>query len=236
VLKQKAEESDRLKSAFLANISHEIRTPLNAIMGFVNIMSNYKLSKKEYESYANIINEEGDVLLNLINDLIDISAIESGQLKIKKEPVHLRKLMHNLYNIGEQQLHQKDKEHIQLKYTCDEKLDESILTDVTRLNQVLKNLIQNAIKYTNEGKIEFGYQYVNGYVQFFVKDTGIGIPESKKEYVFERFTQIENADNPPEGTGLGLAISKSLTELLGGTIDFDSSQYGTVFYLTVPMS
>lgn len=235
-LKEKAEESERLKSAFLANISHEIRTPLNAIMGFSDLISRDRVPEDNKKKYAEIITTKGEVLLNLINDLIDVSMIESGQLKIRKKKTDPQSIMEELYLSGQQLLHQYEKDHIDLRNNTNEQNLSEFHTDPYRLQQILSNLLQNAIKYTTHGTIELGCELQNEGRQllFYVKDTGIGIPEEKKAYVFQRFTQLANKDGVTEGTGLGLAISGSLAELLGGTIDFKSDQHGTLFYVILP--
>jgi signal transduction histidine kinase len=205
-------------------------------MGFSDLISRDKVPEDNKKKYAEIITTKGEVLLNLINDLIDVSMIESGQLKIRKKKTDPQSIMEELYLSGQQLLHQYEKDHIDLRNNTNEQNLSEFHTDPYRLQQILSNLLQNAIKYTTHGTIELGCELQNEGRQllFYVKDTGIGIPEEKKAYVFQRFTQLANKDGVTEGTGLGLAISGSLAELLGGTIDFKSDQHGTLFYVILP--
>jgi PAS domain S-box-containing protein len=235
--KNKAEESDRVKSAFLANMSHEIRTPMNAILGFSDLLSSDDYGNQEKIEFVNLIKSSGRLLLNLINDIIDISKIEAGELKIQKSKFSPESLMLELYHSFKQQLENMGKGHIQLILEQPKEAAETILfTDRLRLHQIVSNLLNNAIKFTDEGYISYGFIIVNGHLQFYVKDSGIGIPESKMEIIFERFRQADDSHSRLfGGTGLGLAIVKNLVDMLGGTVWVESIHgKGTIFYFTLP--
>jgi len=250
--KEKAEESDRLKSAFLANMSHEIRTPMNGILGFAELLKDRDLSVEDKEEYTKIINELGNDLLQIINDILDISNIEANQVKIEIEECSVNTLLSELYMIFDSEKSKKNKTNIKIRINkAFEDKNSYIYADETRLRQVLSNLISNALKYTNEGQIEIGYQLINNNLRFYIKDTGIGIPKDKQKIIFERFRQAdESRTRKHKGTGLGLAISKRLVELMGGEIWVESegienlnifsadkqetSRKGSVFYFTFP--
>ncbi len=235
--KERAEESDRLKSAFLANMSHEIRTPMNAILGFANLLGEEDISPEEQKEYTELINLNSKVLLELINDIIDVAKIEARQLKIVKEPFQLNQFMRGLHMIFLETLKRQDKGHIQLRLKIPKPIDEITLnTDSFRLRQILNNLLGNAIKFTHQGYIEFGYNITEDKLQFYVKDSGIGISEDKKELIFSRFRQVDESHTRNYGgTGLGLSISAGLISLLKGDIWVDSaSGKGSVFYFTLP--
>ncbi|PRZ00306.1 signal transduction histidine kinase [Marinilabilia salmonicolor] len=235
--KEKAEESDRLKSAFLANMSHEIRTPMNAILGFTDLILNDLLDKNERYQYLRVIKNSGENLLNIINDIIDISKIESGQLKIKDEKFDLHMVLQNIKNIAESLLVQKDKKIRFLLSPGSRKEVFTIVTDQYRLHQLLLNLVTNAIKFTTHGTIEAGYTIRDEKtLVFFVKDTGHGIAPKYKNIIFERFRQVD--ETPVRkfgGTGLGLAITKSLIAMMKGDIWFNSEPgKGSEFYFSLP--
>ena len=236
--KEKAEESDRLKSAFLSNMSHEIRTPMNAIIGFSDILSDQDITTEERKVYHDYIHNSCNSLSNLIDDIIDISKIEAGQIKIENSDCHINDLIEELNTFFKEMMVRKDKGKIDLRIMKpSDKNDLFIQVDPVRLRQILANLIENAIKFTGEGFIEFGYTVLNEEtLQFYVKDTGIGIPEEEHDLIFKRFRQVDysNARNYG-GTGLGLSISKSLVELMGGRM-WMSSNYGkgSTFYFTIP--
>ncbi|WP_052345486.1 PAS domain-containing hybrid sensor histidine kinase/response regulator [Alkaliflexus imshenetskii] len=232
--KQKAEESDNLKSAFLSNMSHEIRTPLNAIIGFSNLLAYTDTENTKLAEFVQIINSSGDHLLTIINDILDMSRIESNQLIIKSEPVSLNKILFELLKTYEQSAANK-------KITIKSDIDDSyerlcIISDENRIKQVLCNLLNNSIKFTKEGGVEFGYNLIPGFVEFFVKDTGIGIDKKNHDMVFHRFRQIESKGSIVYGgNGLGLSISRALVEKLGGTISLHSEVgKGTEFRFTIP--
>jgi PAS domain S-box-containing protein len=231
--KEKAEESDRLKSAFLSNMSHEIRTPMNGIMGFASLLRRPNLTGEKQLEYVDLIEKSGLRMLSIINDIIDISKIESGQMSLYKEKINLLSLLKNLYDFFLPEIIQKG-----LKFNFNNEIqDSSILieTDHDKLYAILSNLIKNAIKFTKTGKIEFGCRIQNSYLEFYVRDTGIGIPEGQLDLIFERFRQgSESHSRDYEGSGLGLAISKAYVEMLGGKIRAESiPEQGSVFYFTI---
>lgn len=233
---EKAEESDRLKSAFLANMSHELRTPMNAIFGFASLINEKNKTRDEIEHYANIILNSSEHLLSLINDIIDISIIGAGTIKISKSTFGLNALLKSLYNFFHSYLVAKSKFHIFLKLNIPES-ECYIVSDETRLRQILNNLLSNAVKFTEEGVVEFGYTIEGELIKFFVKDTGIGIPEDKKDIIFERFQKVAGTkEKLYEGTGLGLSIALACSQLLKGKLWFDSKvNVGTSFYFTLKL-
>jgi len=232
--KEKAEESDRLKTAFLSNLSHEIRTPMNGILGFAELLKSNDLAPDHQEEYINVIEQSGERMLNLIQDLIDISHIETGQVKIKKEIVNINLLLDRLFSFFSPIAKKKDLKLLTIKGLPDEASE--IQTDPNRLEQILSNLIGNAIKFTTAGFVKFGYDLDNGNLQFSVLDTGCGIPDHLQQIVFERFRQVDDTTSRvEEGSGLGLAISKSLVELLGGELGVKSNiGVGSEFFFTLP--
>jgi len=232
--KVKAEESDRLKSAFLSNMSHEIRTPMNAIIGFSSVLSQGNISKQETEEYTNLIISNGNHLLNLINDIIDISKIDSGQIKIMPRSTDINALLKELYHLFHSQLTAHEKYDVQLYMHAPAKALCAV-TDKTRLRQILSNLLNNSMKFTSAGYIDFGYEVQSGHLLFYVKDTGIGIPPEKQPYIFERFRQAaSSAEKLYGGAGLGLSIAQTCSQLLGGDIWLESEEgEGTTFYFTI---
>lgn len=235
--KNKAEESDHLKSAFLANMSHEIRTPMNAILGFSDLLSSDEYENDEKKEFVEMIRSSGKVLLNLINDIIDISKIEAGELKIQNTEFNLKELLDSLFQTFRQQLNLVQKNNIRLILNANEQNSELLIfSDKLRLNQIFTNLLSNAVKFTQSGEIEFGVIPVGDNYQFFVKDSGIGIPEDKLDVIFQRFRQADDSHTRLfGGTGLGLAITKNLTQLLGGAIWVESVPgKGSAFYFTLP--
>jgi PAS domain S-box-containing protein len=236
--KKKAEESDRLKSAFLANMSHEIRTPMNGILGFAELLKEPELKGDEAQHYVEIIQKSGHRMLNIINDLINISKIEAGQMEVQKVVTNITDQINTLYNFFLPETKKKGLA-LELKVEANESVSE-ILTDKEKLLAILTNLLKNAIKYTHKGTIKFGYSFGpssgSKQIKFFVSDTGIGIPGEKQEAVFERFIQADNTvAKPYEGAGLGLSISKAYVEMLGGKIWVESEVgKGSVFYFTIP--
>ncbi|MCG8579088.1 MAG: ATP-binding protein [Bacteroidales bacterium] len=234
--KEKAEESDRLKSSFLANMSHEIRTPMNAILGFTDLLLYGQLTPSEQHEYMNLIKRSGENLLTLINDIIDISKIESDELKITEEVININQLVKEVYSVGLSLCASLKKEvEIQLNGSTDNEL--LIYTDPLRVYQILLNLVSNAIKFTDKGIVEINYSIDNNELFLSVKDTGPGISEEHQKVIFERFRQIdESTIKKHGGTGLGLSITKSLVELMKGTITIHSQPYkGALFSVKLPI-
>jgi len=233
--KEKAEESDRLKSAFLANISHEIRTPMNGILGFAELLKEPTLDPEVQREYLDIIEKSGQRMLNIINDLIDISKIEAGQMTLRIKRTNVNKLLHDLHLFFLPEVNNKN---LDFDFCCDLPEEECVIdTDPTKLNQILTNLIKNAIKFTEKGSIKFGCKKAGGKLDFYVTDTGLGIPPDQNELIFERFRQstINNLSRQFEGAGLGLAISKAYVEMLGGSIGIISEVgTGSTFYFDLP--
>jgi hypothetical protein len=234
IAKAKAEESDRLKTAFLQNMSHEIRTPLNGILGFSNLLRRNNLGAKEIKEYTNVISQSGQRLLEIVNNVLDIAKIETGQMEIRDNTFSLNSTIQNLYSFFSLLAESKN---IQLNYkTALDNTKSQIVTDETKLNQILTNLINNAIKFTQNGSIDFGYEIANNEIQFYVKDTGIGIAPEFQDKIFERFVQVDlNITRGFEGAGLGLSICKGLVEKLGGKIWVESEvNKGSTFFFTIP--
>ena len=234
-----AEESDRLKSAFLANMSHEVRTPLNGILGIAQVILKSETLDPNIRNDVKVIFESGNSLLSLIEDIMDVSKIEAGQLKVKHKPFLLNGLIDHLYSMFLVHPHYLQKnvrqKNIELEYNIPNE-NVTIISDPVRLQQVFVNLIGNALKFTKKGLVHYGYTIKNQEIIFFVKDSGIGIPKDKTDQIFERFTQVDNTlARKFSGSGLGLAISKGLINLLGGKIWCESYLgKGSVFYFTIP--
>jgi signal transduction histidine kinase/CheY-like chemotaxis protein len=236
--KEKAQESDRLKSAFLSNMSHEIRSPMNAIMGFSALLGRGDTPPERTKEFYSYIENAGKQLLTLIEDIIDVSKIESNQLKVRKKIYKLDELLRQVFEIVEQDTKAFANKDIRLINNCKPHPDCYLKTDQVRFKQILINLLNNALKYTEKGKVEFGYELISKakskVVEIYVKDTGIGIPDDLKEVVFERFRQL-HLDEFHEGTGLGLSITKGLVDLLDGDIRFSSEvNKGTIFHVAFP--
>ncbi len=234
--KEKAEESDRLKSTFLANMSHEIRTPMNGILGFAEILQDPEISGEQQQEYLQIIQKSGYRMLNIINDIIDISKIESGLMKVNFSESNVNEQIEYIHTFFKPEAIVKGLK-LSIKTTLPLK-DAFVITDREKLFAILTNLVKNAIKFTSEGFIEFGYSFMHdpATLQFYVKDTGIGIPKERQEAIFERFVQADISDKMArQGAGLGLAITKSFVEMLGGTIWVESEVgVGSTFYFTLP--
>jgi len=258
--KEHAEESDRLKSAFLANMSHEIRTPMNGILGFAELLKEPGLNGEEQQEYIRIIEKSGARMLNIINEIVDISKIEAGLMKIEMQESNLNEQIEYIYTFFKPEVEAKGMK-LSFNTTLPAK-EATITTDREKLYAILINLVKNAIKYTKEGAIEFGYKTIEtqcprnigagiaspqcpASLQFYVKDTGIGIPKDGQEAIFERFVQADIADKMAyQGAGLGLSITKAYVEMLGGKIWVESNPDGTdgfqkegngsVFYFTLP--
>lgn len=235
---EKAEDSDRLKSLFLSNMSHEIRTPMNAILGFAEMLQDPELNIEEKDRFLDVIIKSGDNLLRLINDIIDISKIEAGQLRILYSDCYLNELFADLEGFFNKELTRLRKDHLTFyMQTGKPEPDFAVYTDPVRLRQIITNLVGNAIKFTDEGFIELGYRVRGNKIEFYIRDSGIGIPVDQQKLIFERFGQVkEVAARNITGTGLGLTISKNLVELLGGTMWLDSFPgEGSTFWFSIPL-
>lgn len=231
--KDKAEESDKIKSAFLANMSHEIRTPMNGIIGFADLLNSPDLPEDKQRQFVDIINRSSKQLLSIINDIIDISKIESGQIVINNSTFNLNEAVKEIY-----EFYQPIALIKKIELTLSSNIDNRafIITDDVKLKQILTNLISNALKFTESGKIEIHYTVKTQHIEFFVRDTGIGIENEYIETIFERFRQVEYSNKRNYGgTGLGLAIAKAYSELLGGTIGVSSEvNKGSTFSFSIP--
>ena len=232
---KKAKTADKLKSSFLANMSHEIRTPLNAIVGFSNLLADGTIKEEEKEQYISIINNSNQTLLQLIDDILDVSMIEANQVKIKEENFQVNELMQNLKKTYDAVLKEKKKDNLSLKLSVPRN-NYRITSDPIRINQVMVNLLNNAIKFTEEGAIEFGFESDGEKLKFFVKDTGIGIGKEHLEHLFDRFYKIEDDKTKLyRGTGIGLYLCKRIVELLGGTVQVVSEPgKGSEFFFYIP--
>jgi len=232
--KEKAEESDHLKSAFLANMSHEIRTPMNGILGFASLLERPNLSADKQKEYLKIIQESGNRMLNIINDIVNISKIESGLMEVNLKESNINEQIEYIYNFFKPEVSKKE---IHLSFRSPLSSKESVIvTDREKLFAILTNLLKNAIKYTDRGFIDFGYTKKEDAIEFYVKDTGIGILPENQGQVFERFTQADaSSQNSLGGAGLGLSITKAYVEMLGGKIWIASEiNEGSIFYFTLP--
>lgn len=233
--REKARESDSLKTNFLANMSHEMRTPLNAVIGFTDILIE-EINEPAHENYLRMIQKSGKLLLSIINEILDLSKIESGSLKIIEAPFNIKSLIKNVYN-STFVLIRAGKKNINLDFDCDHNISDLINGDEHRIEQVMNNLLSNAVKFTDSGEINFGVRLTSGgMIEFYVEDTGIGISEENLPLVFERFRQVDySSKRSYSGTGLGLSISKMIVEMMGGTIYVDSElSKGSRFIFTVP--
>lgn len=233
VAKEKAEESEKLKSAFLANMSHEIRTPMNGIIGFADMMKKTNITEEKRKYYAEIISSSSEQLLSIINDILDISKIETGQMKLNITNSNVNNMIDSLFTIYELQSNKLNINIYSKKQLNDKQ--STVFLDELKVRQVLNNLISNALKFTTQGYIEFGYNLKNNFLEFYVKDTGVGIKTEYQDKIFERFRQGEaNLLKYSQGTGLGLAISKALVKLMEGEIWLESEENkGSCFYFKI---
>lgn len=234
---KRAEESDYLKSCFLANMSHEIRTPMNSILGFTDLLNESSTTSEEKNNYIKLISKSGRQLLALINDIVDLSKIEAGQIKLNAHPFNLNDLLNDIITpILRQQKKHSPNINIIVDYGLDHS-NASIVGDMHRIKQILINLISNAIKFTEQGEIRISYTLANKQIQFRISDTGIGIEQEYLEKIFDRFIRQEKSFKHKKysGTGLGLAICKELTKLMNGTIAVSSKlNQGSTFYFSIP--
>jgi len=230
----KSEESEKLKRAFLSNISHEIRTPLNAIVGFSQLLLEPNLSVEVLERNVRIVKESSQQLLTIINNIIDISKIETGQYVVNSELINLNNLMTELF---ENYIPKAEKKKLRLRLSGLQSVEHThIKTDGDRLKQVINSLLHNALKFTKEGEIDFGFHQKSDFIEFYIKDSGIGIALENHKLIFKRFRQVEAPNNEISGgNGLGLSIAKSLIEKMGGTISVSSElSKGSTFTFTIP--
>ncbi len=233
--KEKAEESDQLKTAFLANLSHEIRTPMNGILGFAELLKYQNITEQELGYYADIIEQSGKRMLNIINDLVDISKIEANQIIIEYQETNICTLIKDLCKFFEPLASNKG-----IILTCQNNLTENnhiVLIDKLKTEQIITNLINNSLKFTKQGSINVTYDITDSYLNISIKDTGIGIPPDKLEIIFERFRQADDTYlKETEGSGLGLAIAKSFVEKMGGNICVQSEYgKGSEFFVKIPL-
>ena len=234
--KIKAEESDKLKSAFLMNLSHEIRTPMNAIIGFSELLSNPEVSNVERQEYAKVIQESGKNLIEIIDDLVEMSKIDSKLVKPNLQSFDLHDLVHNIFKPYETLYTNSD---VEFKLISPEINDKLIISDKTKLSEIITNLLNNSHKFTEKGYVIFEYELdeKENKIKFSVKDSGIGIKNEFKENIFKRFSKVNSQGiSGNEGLGLGLAISKAYVEMLDGEIFFESKEViGTTFYFSIPL-
>ena len=237
--KKRAQEADRLKSSFLVNMSHDIRIPMNSIIGFSDLLADEDLTQTEREEFIDMINKSGKDLISLIDNIIDISKIETGQMTVKKEACPLLPLLNDIIAVfrNDSKLEEHDDLTLQLDF-APQYADYKFSTDIFKFRQICTNLIENAIKFTNSGTIKFGISKAwDETIEFYVQDTGIGISEDQQQLIFKRFIKVDRTfANEYTGTGLGLSICKSLVEMLGGEINVVSVPgKGSTFYFTHPL-
>jgi len=236
VARKKAEESEKLKMAFLSNMSHEIRTPMNSIIGFAELMQDENLPADDRKEFASIIINSGEQLLSIIDEILEVSKEEAGELRLFEQKFSLRKFMSQLQTIFINRV--KDKP-VEIVLNVQEDVPDIILADKVRLKQIMDNLLSNAAKFTDKGKIELGCRLLAKrlpVLEFYVKDTGVGIPKGKHDTIFERFTQVEeNLTQNFRGTGLGLSIVKRLVIFMGGSVSLESEPgKGSTFTFRIP--
>ena len=233
--KEQAEEGDKLKSAFLANISHEIRTPMNAIVGFTNLLEE-QISTSEREQFVRIINSNAEHLLNIIDDVMAVSRLDTESIPLKMTEFCPTELLEDLHLSFRREVHNKP---LTLRHKSPaETKGRRLVADREKIRQVMSSFLSNAIKYTPEGVIEMGFRIEDKQARFFVSDTGMGIRKEEQKKIFERFYRTVSAQKRAiGGTGLGLSIADSLVQLMGGQIGVESTPgKGSVFYFTVPLS
>lgn len=235
IQRNRAEESDKLKTAFIQNISHEIRTPMNAIVGFSAMLGDPDLDSNTRDTYVDVIMNSSNHLLEILSDIIDIANIEAHLVKLNPQSVNINSVLKSIHRQFISKAEEKALEFTVMLPLKDEEAE--LITDNTKLHQVLSNLVNNAIKFTEKGSVKFGYYVKKDFIEFFVKDTGIGIPAEQLLKIFDRFYQIEDhVSKKFEGTGLGLSITKAYVELLGGRIDLLSSpDNGSTFFFMLPL-
>lgn len=236
--KEKAEESDRLKTVFLSNMSHEVRTPMNAIIGFSNLLKDNTLTEEERNEYIDIISNRTVDLLNIITNIIDISRFETGTVEVYNNEFNIRDLFVDLYEYYQKVKTETNKSQIELNLALSEESNK-IITDYSKLKQIINNLLNNAFKFTEKGQISFGYEFdlIQKEIKVFIKDSGKGIADDKKRIIFNSFRQATEGNiRVHQGLGLGLSISKKIVELLNGKIWVESTEnVGSTFYFTIPL-
>jgi signal transduction histidine kinase/CheY-like chemotaxis protein len=239
--KDRAEKSDKLKSAFLANMSHEIRTPMNAINGFINLLGDPDITQEQKDEIIELAQSSSNDLLNIINDIIDISKIEADELVVNKSLNYVNPLLQGIYKTYLNDITYIQKENLKLKLELEANSDKiAVFTDSVRFKQIMNNLVGNAIKFTDKGEVVIGYKQIKQggrkLLRFYIKDTGIGITEERLDLIFNRFNHLaDDRIRSYKGTGLGLSISKKLVDLLGGQLNVDSEEgVGSVFYFSLP--
>lgn len=235
--KERAEDTDKLKNIYLSNISREIRIPMNSIVGFAELLNIESITPQEKSEYVKIIKFQSNLLLKLIDDIAEIARFEAGEVKISKSPCNLNILLNELFSNFTQQKKIQKKDHIDLRLNIPGKKGIITYTDSGRLQQVLTNLISNALKFTEKGHIEFGYEVKDHLIEFYVRDTGIGLTKEEQKQVFDRFKYNEEiVTKKYEGTGLGLTIAKGIVRLLGGKVWIDSEPgKGTTIFFNLPL-
>lgn len=236
--KDKAVEADRLKSLFLANMSHEIRTPMNAIIGFTNMLREDDITPEERNMFIDVIQSNGNALTSLIDSIVDFSKLETEQMSVSLGEFNFDTLFDSACDYTQNMLVSAEKSHIKLLRTKGSDNGIRIISDRHRLNQVLNHLISNAVKFTDNGEIEIGYNVLDSQLAIFIRDTGIGIPKNKYNTIFDRFTKVNSDKNRLfGGTGIGLTISKGLVHLMGGTIEVSSELgKGSTFTIKLPLN
>jgi signal transduction histidine kinase len=233
--KNNAEENNRLKTAFLANLSHEIRTPMNGIMGFINLLEDPDFRAGKFDSYLDLVKKSSERMLETISNIIEISRIESEEIPVYNSGVDINEILNELYRVYQPAAKEKG-----LKLILNLKINNGkciIHTDKNKLITILRNLLKNALKFTKEGMIEFGFQQKDENGLFYVKDTGLGIPEDWHTLIFERFAQVDSTlTSQYEGLGLGLPIAHFYADLLGGRLWVESLENsGSIFWLSIPI-
>ena len=237
--KENKDKTDQLKTRFLSNISHELRTPMNAILGFSSLLNDHQLSHTKREEYMDHINQSSSRLLSVVEAMIDVSLIETGQLKIMNEECQINQVLTDIYHYFNIDRHRNERHQIALLLNLGVKNDNfKINADQFRLNQVISNLLGNAFKYTERGIIEFGYHLdeEEGKITFFVTDSGKGILKDKFKQIFDSFERVEESSKKLEsGVGLGLTLSKGIVELMGGKIWVENNVFkGSTFKFIIP--
>ena len=234
-------KTEELKTKFLSNISHELRTPMNAILGFSSLLNDQQLPHNKREEYVNHINQSSAKLLNVVEAMIDVSMIQTGQLKIRQEECFVNQFLTDIYHYFNVDRHRNDRHHIALLLNLGSKADDIMIhSDQFRLNQVITSLLSNAFKYTEKGVIEFGYQMDEGEdkITFFVTDSGKGVLQEKSKQIFESFEkgdEYEYGKGVDSGVGLGLTLSKGIIELMGGEIWVEDNVFkGSTFKFFIP--